>query len=84
MARFQGHEHLRRVALAVASKARHVQHRRVGLNNCQHAVQALLHGLKRRTLVSPYVAIDAARVLLWKKAFGNGAVQTDIEQHRGQ
>ena len=46
MARLQGHEHLRRIALAVAGKAGDIQHRRVGLHNRQHALQTLLHGQK--------------------------------------
>ena len=82
--RLQGHEHLRGVALAIAGEAGDGQHIRVGLHDGQHGLQALLHGLKRGALVGADVAVDASGVLLRKKPFGDGAVQTHVQHNRGQ
>ena len=79
IARLERQEHAGGIALPLAGETRHRLYRGIGLHDGKHGVQALLHGLKRRTLVRTYKAVDAASVLLWEKALGNSAIQGDIE-----
>ena len=81
LAGFERHEHLRRIALRTAGKAGHVFHRRVGPHNRQKTVQPLLHGLERGGLVGLDKADDTPGVLLREKAFGNAAIQVEVEGH---
>ena len=56
----------------------------IGFDN-RHVIEQLLpHGLKRRVLAGPGVAIDAARVLLRKEAFGDHDIEINRQAHRSQ
>ena len=80
--RFQGNEHIGRIALPAAGKGGDVFHCRVGAYQFDIIHQLLLHRLEGNALVGLNVAHDAAGILLREKALGDDRVEIDVEPHR--